>query len=70
MLKIVSFYTFEKYLVYFILKGMVKIYTERGYPYISYSEGSVFGDSDTLLNVNSSKLLSMFSYHEMAKLLQ
>eukprot|EP00347_Sterkiella_histriomuscorum_P013255 403365416 len=37
--------------IYFVLKGAIKLYTERGYPYIRYEEGSFFGDSDTLLNL-------------------
>lgn len=39
-------------IVYFILKGQIKLYTEKGYPYIKYQEGDLFGDSDTLLNVS------------------
>eukprot|EP00347_Sterkiella_histriomuscorum_P013799 403363320 len=37
--------------IYFVLKGAIKLYTERGYPYIRYEEGSFFGDSETLLNL-------------------
>lgn len=37
--------------VFFIQKGSIKLYTDRGYPYIKYNEGDLFGDSDTLLDV-------------------
>ena len=40
-------------IVYFIMKGSIRLYTSKGYPYMKYSEGEFFGDSDTLLNVNS-----------------
>jgi hypothetical protein len=38
-------------IVFFILKGIIKLYTDKGYPFIKYKEGEMFGDSDTLLNV-------------------
>eukprot|EP00347_Sterkiella_histriomuscorum_P022619 403337800 len=45
-------YNLNKFiLVFFILSGTIKLYTERGYPYIKYSTGALFGDSDTLLNL-------------------
>eukprot|EP00347_Sterkiella_histriomuscorum_P023172 403335679 len=37
--------------LYFIMRGQIKIYTDKGYPYIKYLEGDLFGDSDTLLNL-------------------
>lgn len=67
MLKIVIIlFTF---IVFFILKGIIKLYTDRGYPYIKYSEGDLFGDSDTLLNVIYDFFYT-FSCIEMEKLLQ
>ena len=38
-------------IVYYILKGEIKLYTEKGFPFIKYLEGDSFGESDTLLNV-------------------
>lgn len=38
-------------IVFFIQKGTIKLYTERGYPFAKYSDGDMFGDSDTLVNV-------------------
>eukprot|EP00347_Sterkiella_histriomuscorum_P004721 403359363 len=37
--------------IYFIIKGSIKLYTDKGYPFIKYTEGDFFGDSDTLLNL-------------------
>lgn len=34
------------------MKGTIKLYTEDGYPYIKYTTGDAFGDSDTLLDVS------------------
>eukprot|EP00350_Pseudokeronopsis_sp_OXSARD2_P007643 CAMPEP_0170568242 /NCGR_PEP_ID=MMETSP0211-20121228/81038_1 /TAXON_ID=311385 /ORGANISM="Pseudokeronopsis sp., Strain OXSARD2" /LENGTH=145 /DNA_ID=CAMNT_0010890007 /DNA_START=1414 /DNA_END=1847 /DNA_ORIENTATION=+ len=36
--------------MFFILKGGVKLYTSKGYPFMKFSEGEHFGDSDTLLD--------------------
>lgn len=38
--------------IFFIVKGTITLYTEKGYPYIKYKEGDTLGDSDTLLNVS------------------
>ena len=34
------------------MKGVIKLYTEKGYPFIKYNDSEMFGDSDALLNVN------------------
>ncbi len=39
------------FLVYYIIRGTITLYTERGNPFIKYKEGDTVGDSDTLLNV-------------------
>jgi hypothetical protein len=38
-------------LVYYIIKGTITLYTEKGNPFIKYKDGETVGDSDTLLNV-------------------
>ena len=38
-------------LVFFIQKGVIKLYNEQGYPFVKYDEGDIVGDSDTLLDV-------------------
>eukprot|EP00347_Sterkiella_histriomuscorum_P010858 403374655 len=37
--------------IYFIQKGQIKLYTNQGYPYKTYTDGDLFGDNDTLLNL-------------------
>lgn len=39
------------YLVFYVIKGTVTMYTEKGNPFVKYKEGDQFGDSDTLLNL-------------------
>lgn len=41
-----------KLLGYFILSGKVKLYSEKGFPFITYTVGDMFGDSDTLTEVS------------------
>ena len=36
--------------IYFVMRGQTKLYTKEGYPFIKYSMGDMFGDSDTLLD--------------------
>jgi len=31
-------------IVYFVKKGMIKLYTENGNPFIKYGQGDMFGD--------------------------
>ncbi len=50
ILRIVIF-IFVKNLVFFILNGTIRLYTEKGYPFTKYETGDMLGDSDTLLNV-------------------
>jgi hypothetical protein len=50
MLKIVRIIYF-KFIVYYILKGTITLYTDKGNPFIKYRDGDTVGDSDTLLNV-------------------
>lgn len=38
-------------IVYYIIKGTITLYTEKGNPFIKYKDGETVGDSDTLLNV-------------------
>ena len=51
MLKMVKLFKDSNVIVYFILKGAIKIYTEQGNPFIKYQDGDMFGDSDTFLDV-------------------
>lgn len=37
--------------VYFVVAGTVKIHTDQGHPFIKYSNGDMFGDSDVLLDL-------------------
>eukprot|EP00347_Sterkiella_histriomuscorum_P001398 403372187 len=37
--------------IYFILQGVIRMYTEKGYPYLKLDAGDLFGDSDSLLNL-------------------
>lgn len=45
-------------IVYYIIKGTITLYTEKGNPFIKYKDGETVGDSDTLLNVISSLRLT------------
>lgn len=36
---------------YFISKGTIKLYNDQGNPFIKYSNGDMFGDSDALLDL-------------------
>ena len=46
-------------MMYFIISGRVKLYSD-GYPFIRYSQGDMFGDQDTLLNLpRDSKAVAM-----------
>jgi CRP-like cAMP-binding protein len=36
---------------YFIVKGTVKLYNEQENPFIKYTNGDMFGDSDALLDL-------------------
>lgn len=47
-----KFTLYHKVIVYFILKGTITLYTDKGHPYIKYKNGDTLGDSDTLLAVN------------------
>jgi hypothetical protein len=42
---------FLHHLVYYIIKGTITLYTEKGNPFVKYKDGDTVGDSDTLLNV-------------------
>jgi hypothetical protein len=42
-----------KYIVYYLIKGTITLYTDKGHPFIKYKDGDTLGDSDTLLNVIS-----------------
>jgi hypothetical protein len=55
-------------IVFYIIKGTVTLYTEKGHPFIKYKDGDTLGDSDTLLNVYY-YLLLIFSCPVIAKLL-
>eukprot|EP00347_Sterkiella_histriomuscorum_P012023 403370187 len=37
--------------IYFILKGTIRLYSGKGYPFVKYEQGSMFGDCDSLLNL-------------------
>ena len=37
--------------IYFLVQGTIKFYTELGHPYVRYSSGDMFGDSDALLDL-------------------
>ena len=39
--------------IYFIIKGTITLYNEKGNPFIKYKDGDMLGDSDTLLNVTT-----------------
>ena len=38
-------------IVFFIINGSIKLYNDKGYPFVKYKQGEMFGDSDTLLDV-------------------
>jgi len=46
-----SYYILILRIVFYIIKGTIALYTEKGHPYIKYKDGDTLGDSDTLLNV-------------------
>lgn len=57
-------------LVFFIVKGSVKLFSKRGYPFVKYEQGDMFGDCDSLLDVSflTIRFIYSFSYPESLKL--
>ena len=49
------------------MKGVIKLYTEKGYPFIKYNDSEMVGDSDALLNVNILDLNETYSFRGMAR---
>ncbi len=62
MLKIVriNFFCLTVAIVFYIMKGIITLHTERGHPFCKYKAGDTLGDSDTMLNVRKISYLKYF----------